>query len=172
MPTINGKACVFNGTPVEKVLSNGGQVYGRNLLKGSAKFKFPFNNNGGTQTLQKYDDETNYIQYTSNTPSGIGSFWYQPAVVVGQVYTLSADLCGNGHAPEYSFRYEGAHVGNLDQVDLTDNWQRISNTFRVNAIRGAFVIYATNSTLLKIKHIKIEKGSVATPWTLAPEDVM
>jgi len=35
MPIINGKACVINGTPVDKVFSNGRQVYGRNLLADS-----------------------------------------------------------------------------------------------------------------------------------------
>ena len=34
MPTINSKACVVNGTPVDKVYSDGKQVYGRNLLAG------------------------------------------------------------------------------------------------------------------------------------------
>ena len=32
MPTINGRVCVVNGKPVDKVFSNGVQVYGRNLL--------------------------------------------------------------------------------------------------------------------------------------------
>ena len=35
MPTINGKVCVVNGTPVDKVFSNGKQVYGRNLSTGT-----------------------------------------------------------------------------------------------------------------------------------------
>lgn len=42
------------------------QIGGRNLLRGTATFEFPVVNNEGTQTIQKYDDETNYIQYTSN----------------------------------------------------------------------------------------------------------
>ena len=37
MPTINGRACVVNGTPVDKVFSNGRQIYGRNLLINTAK---------------------------------------------------------------------------------------------------------------------------------------
>ena len=32
MSTINGRACVANGVPVDKVFSNGQQVYGRNLM--------------------------------------------------------------------------------------------------------------------------------------------
>lgn len=35
MPTINGKACVANGKAVDKVFSDGMQVYGRNLLADS-----------------------------------------------------------------------------------------------------------------------------------------
>ena len=35
MPTINGRACVVNGVPVDKVFSNGKQVYSRNLITDS-----------------------------------------------------------------------------------------------------------------------------------------
>lgn len=151
-----------------KVNSNNGG--GVNLLQGTAKINFPLNSNGGTQTIQKYDDETNYIQYTSNTPINTMGPWWPLIPEVGQVYTLSADVCGNGYIQGGFFHYEGGDVGSLGQVDLTNDWQRISNTFHVNAINGNWVIYANNSTLLKVKHIKIERGSVATPWTPAPSD--
>ncbi|MBU5283047.1 hypothetical protein [Limosilactobacillus reuteri] len=151
-----------------KVNSNNGG--GVNLLQGTAKINFPLNSNGGTQTIQKYDDETNYIQYASNTPINAMGPWWPLIPEVGQVYTLSADVCGNGYIQGGFFHYEGGDVGSLGQVDLTNDWQRISNTFHVNAINGNWVIYANNSTLLKVKHIKIERGSVATPWTPAPSD--
>lgn len=151
-----------------KVNSNNGG--GVNLLQGTAKINFPLNSNGGTQTVQKYDDETNYIQHASNTPIDIMGPWWPLTPEMGQVYTLSADVCGNGYIQGGFFHYEGGDVGSLGQVDLTNDWQRISNTFHVNAISGNWVIYANNSTLLKVKHIKIERGSVATPWTPAPSD--
>lgn len=151
-----------------KVNSNNGG--GVNLLQGTAKIEFPLNKNGGTQTVQKYDDETNYIQHASNTPIDIMGPWWPLTPEMGQVYTLSADVCGNGYIQGGFFHYEGGDVGSLGQVDLTNDWQRISNTFHVNAISGNWVIYANNSTLLKVKHIKIERGSVATPWTPAPSD--
>lgn len=151
-----------------KVNSNNGG--GVNLLQGTAKINFPLNSNGGTQTIQKYDDETNYIQHASNTPIDIMGPWWPWTPEMGQVYTLSADVCGNGYIQGGFFHYEGGDVGSLGQVDLTNDWQRISNTFHVNAISGNWVIYANNSTLLKVKHIKIERGSVATPWTPAPSD--
>lgn len=151
-----------------KVNSNNGG--GVNLLQGTAKIEFPLNNNGGTQTVQKYDDETNYIQHTSNTPINTMGPWWPLTPEMGQVYTLSADVAGNGYITGDLFHYEGGDTGSLSRVDLTDNWQRISNTFRVNTISGNWAIYANNSTLLKVKHIKIERGSVATPWTPAPSD--
>lgn len=151
-----------------KVNSNNGG--GVNLLQGTAKINFPLNSNGGTQTIQKYDDETNYIQHTSNTPIYDMGPWWPWTPEIGQVYTMSADVCGNGYI-QGEFYYEGGDEGNLGRVDLTNDWQRISNTFRVNTISGNCVIYANNSTLLKVKHIKIERGSVATPWSPAPSDL-
>lgn len=158
-------------TTVANITSNGG---GTNLLTGTAKFGSSFKTNNGTQTIQKYDDATNYIQYTSNTPiSGLGTYWGIFLPEVGQVYTLSADVCGNGFIKGSTFHYEGSDNGNLSQVNLTSDWQRISNTFTVNRNSGwiNWVIYANQSTLLKIKHIKIERGTVAHDWSPAPEDL-
>ncbi|MEN2346693.1 hypothetical protein ABC657_09760 [Lentilactobacillus parabuchneri] len=139
---------------------------GTNLLAGTAKCDFSLNNNGGTQTIQKYDDETNYIQHTSNTPTDRIGPWFPLTPEAGRVYTLSADVCGNGYIQGGNFHYEGGDDGSLGRIDLTNDWQRISNTFRVNTVDGSvnWIIYANNSTLLKIKHIKVEKGSVATDW--------
>ena len=155
-------------TDVNAIKTNGGGV---NLLTGTAKWEFPLYNNGGTQTVQKYDDETNYIQHTSNTPIDNMGPWFVLAPEVGQVYTLSADVCGNGYITGGYLYYEGGDEGSLGRVDLTNNWQRISNTFRVNTIHGNWIIYANNSTLLKVKNIMVEKGTVAHDWSPAPSDM-
>ncbi|MBM9561279.1 hypothetical protein [Limosilactobacillus fermentum] len=155
-------------TDVNAIKTTGGGV---NLLQGTAKIEFPLNFNGGTQTVQKYDDETNYIQHTSNTPINNMGPWWPLTPEVGQTYTLSADVCGNGYIQGSTFHYEGGGNNSLDRVDLTNNWQRISNTFRVDRINGNWVIYAYNSTLLKVKHIKLEKGTVAHDWSPAPSDM-
>ncbi|MEN2368487.1 hypothetical protein ABDA31_09355, partial [Levilactobacillus brevis] len=162
----------LNGVQVQPFNKLSDSVGGRNLLKGTAKCDFPSSSNGGTQTVEKYDDETNYIQNTSNTPTNRMGPWFPLMPEVGQVYTFSADVCGNGYIPRGNFHYEGGDDGSLGQVDLTNDWQRISNTFRVNTDVGQvnWIIYANNSTLLKVKHIKVEKGSLATVWTPAPED--
>ena len=144
-----------------------------NLLTGTAKCEFTFFSNAGMPTVQKYDDKTNYIQHTSNTPVDRLGFWLLFTPEAGQVYTFSADVSGNGYIYGGSFRYEGGDNGNLGRIDLTNDWQRISNTIRVNAKgdQGTWIIYAYNSTLLKVKHIKIEKGSIATPWMPSAREV-
>ncbi len=147
---------------------NGGGV---NLVQGTAKFNFPLQSNGGVQSLQKYDNETNYIQHTASQPSFIGPWFGTFTPEIGKTYTISADVAGNGYITGDIFRYEGNDSSTLNRVDLTDNWQRISNTIHVNKISGNWVIYASNSTLLKIKHVKIEEGYVATPWSPSPFDL-
>ncbi|PKX76394.1 gp58-like family protein [Lactiplantibacillus plantarum] len=161
----------FNSTLLTVKTQVQTSAVGTNLLTGTAKIEFQvLGNNGGTQTIQKYDDATNYIQHTSDTPINSMGPWWSWAPEVGEVYTLSADVCGNGYIEGGLFRYEGGDNGSLGIVNLTDNWQRVSNTFRVNAITGNWIIYSNNSTLLKIKHIKIEKGSLATDWCANPAD--
>lgn len=169
--TVTSKTAVINGLQPNhtydfSVQSDNGRPGedGTNLLTGSAKIEFPLGNNNGTQTIEKYDDETNYIQHTSSTPIDRMGPWFSLTPEVGQVYTFSADVCGNGYISGDSFRYEGADNGTLGQVNLTNDWQRISNTFRINTIDGwrNWVIYANNSTLLKVKRIDIKKGSSAT----------
>lgn len=147
---------------------NGGGI---NLVQGTAKFNFPLQSNGGVQSLQKYDNETNYIQHTASQPSFIGPWFGTFTPEIGKTYTISADVAGNGYILGGWFRYEGNDSSTLNRVDLTDNWQRISNTIHVNKISGNWIIYAGNSTLLKIKHVKIEEGYVATPWSPSPFDL-
>ena len=174
MADITHGTWIKDGKAVDAVYQSGIKVYGRNLLTGTAKCNFTFYDNGGTQTIQKYDDETNYIQHTSDTPINNMGPWFALTPESGQVYTLSADVCGNGNIYGNLFHYEGGDDGGLGQVDLTNDWQRISNTFRVNTTIGwvNWRLYVNNSTLLKIKHIKIDKGSIATPWSPAPKDIL
>lgn len=65
MPMINNRACVVNGTPVDKVFSNGRQVYGRNLLPGTnqglTNWTFGVDGSGGQ-----------YIRYAFDVPNGQG----------------------------------------------------------------------------------------------------
>lgn len=67
--------------------------------------------------------------------------------------------------------------GIKNNVTLNTNWQRITHTFTNRFTNySAFVMYYPTSSFnvgdkIYIRHPKLEKGSVATEWSLAPEDV-
>ena len=154
---------------------NGNNGGGVNLQVGTADCSFIFSPNGGTAVAEKYDDQTKMIHY-----SGKGSGFYLDGVgrnfipEVGETYTFSADIKGKGTTDGGRFNYEGSDTHIMGAVALTDDWKRISNTVHVLHHEGTWVIYvvpdSSGNNDFYVKHIKIERGSVATPWTPAPSD--
>lgn len=68
MSIINGRACVVNGTPVDKVFSNGRQVYGRNsVLNSDDMSKFDTWQQDGNSKLS---DDKKEITVTSSHGGG------------------------------------------------------------------------------------------------------
>ena len=160
MPTINGRACVVNGTPVDKVFSNGRQVYGRNLIIQSEL-------KGG------------YLDNGVITPNGSANFYSDNYIPTNgaTVFTLSS--------PDYVFK--GSTNDVLAMYDSNKNYlgfQRItSETQTLSKSNVAYIRFSINfmneggtqgylSDWLANHRYKLEKGSVATPWTPAPADVM
>ena len=93
---------------------------------------------------------------------------------VGKTYTFSCDIKGQGQISGGGLRYEGGDDGTMGAITLTDNWTRISNTIHVNAISGTWVIYLNpinGKVDFYVKHIMIEEGIVAHPWSPAPSDM-
>lgn len=152
----------------KKVDSNNGG--GINLQKGTKDFSFQIGTNGNPSSIETYNSDTKMLHiqnggfYTSYSDS---SFVPTP----GEFYTFSADVKGDGTINGSGFRYEGGNNGTMGNVTLSGTWQRIINTVHVDKVQGQWVIYPANSKNLYVKHIKIERGTVATPWTAAPEDV-
>ena len=167
MPTINGRVCVVNGTPVDKVFSNGRQVYGRNLLRNS-RGKFQPNSS-------KID---NYLIYDL---MGVSVYMTQ-----GQQYTVHADASSglvwsgthdnsapNNNVVLWLVNSTTGVFGNVNTIisdantgtGTTFTWNNPSGTYylRVNTYRPDNSGYVEN--------VKIEQGDTSTPWTPAPEDV-
>lgn len=162
MPTINGKVCVVNGTPVDKVFSNGRQIYGRNLLTGTSRD----------------------LQTAPDSPSKING---------GLIYNFSLDelshLAGNKVTARVFIHNTTTHTVNLliwtnggnfgvgtGVPAGTDGYSTItaysitsSDTVGDISIRA----YTENASIsgVQYKEFKLEKGTTATPWTPAPEDV-
>lgn len=162
MPTINGRACVVNGTPVDKVFSDGRQVYGRNLIvKSDLKKGYIDRSNGGMSTWTSGDFYSdNYIATNGET-----------------VFMLSS--------PDYVFKGGINHT--LAMYDSDKNflgWQSITSaTQTLSKSNAAYIRFSINfvdeggtggnlSDWLDKHRYKLEKGSVATPHSPAPEDVV
>lgn len=172
MTTINGRACIVNGTPVDKVFSNGRQVYGRNLLTGT-----------GNHTV---------------TGSGLSVPGYLSNETTDDFLTLFKGLEGQTVTVSFDYEYSGFVAGSgfnrlgWETEITTDNtsrflgpWYNPTNDSGSGRTSATFVVPKNIKSIDEsrgyiefpgsgtgtLSHLKLEKGSVATPWTPAPEDV-
>lgn len=192
MPTINGKACVANGVPVDKVFSDGNQVYGRNLLTGTSG---PFVMGWGIPNTTW--DTTNQVSgislpvtvtYLEVLPQGTGfSYTYTPGVTYTQSIYISTDAPLTGTPISFSWytNQYGHNTRGLDNlVKVSTNLYRATSAYTwpssnspadgrnadLNNLTHVFDF--TKGTFLQFYKPKLELGPTATPWTPAPEDVM
>ena len=167
MPTINGRACVVNGRPVDKVFSNGKQVYGRNFAIASHASA---SNTTGV-------DKTSIRKQLSEDLSG--KVITTTAKVIVTNYQGKIDS-NNGNGPFISI-IDGFYTGNwtalIDPISITGNGVYTSSpkTMTKNPLTGTanmigVQMYNLNATIEV--WIKLELGTTATQWTPAPEDVM
>ncbi|QBJ03896.1 structural protein [Lactobacillus phage SAC12B] len=169
MSTINGRACVVDGMPVDKVMSNGRLVYGRNLIKGSYDSSWGgiTGNSGGTiQKVTMDSGEVALHVIGTNNSSGFYSFFNFPT---SGNYVISVDVKGTGKVDRLGWE-NWAEPDQLAGMNPTSDWQRVSRTISFNGNAYAFDLYGTMDVY--VRFFKLEKGTIATPWTPAPEDVL
>ena len=198
MAIINGKALVKDGKAVDKVFSNGRQVYGRNLIiNSSAKTKDGFfknfdkvENDYGELTLK---GTNTYVGRDIWDGFSIKPRYYTP----GDKYTISMDVMFTSlNVPagttitEFWFgqRYLGPSWKNICVIDLPKNpskmlnqWIRITQTLTIPPYADPSVntqaIFQTRFTgasegsfTFRVRKPKQNFGSTEMPWTPAPED--
>jgi len=176
MSTINGKACVVDGVAVDKVFSDGKQIYGRNYYQQNtpaqivtlpnATYKPIFTRpnadcpNGFMLTGAK--DNTGTVRF-NNVITGNGwwtvSFWMRNNQ--GSTQYLMLDACGLSPVKMIT-RNDNTWKKYIYTVNIT-NYSDTYNFVDFSSITWAFFL---------IKDFKIEQGNTPTPWTPAPEDVM
>ena len=188
MPTINGRVCVVNGTPVDKVFSNGRQIYGRNLLINTAKL------NDSTVCLDNLSNTSDtYLGlnvYQTNTQwTGLRVYW---SYLVSKVktntnYVMSEYVRNTSPTTSVDISIfgnwsEGVAVNSSIDCYITtlppnSGWTRISalvNIASFSTTVSGKLRFESDTQLtdgyVQFAGIKLEKGSIATPWTPAPED--
>lgn len=189
MPTINGKACVANGTPVDKVFSDGRQVYGRNIAIGTnQEYVMGF---GIPNT--SWEDGYAYLKLPANVinseivPQDPHGFWYTltQGVTYTQTIWFETDATVKDlNAAQITWFIKWVHdfqtatiqkLGkNSYKLVSTYTWpSKPANDVRLFDTESLGLAFDFNTgTYLKFGKLKLEQGDISTPYSPAPEDVM
>lgn len=177
MPTINGRACVVNGTPVDKVFCDGRQVYGRNLLTGTQDWQ------GNWNQIFEWSVDAEKYEGLAVRKRSLG--WWG----LGQNYDANPNTTYT-----FSFYAKASETANIIDIytlanedwnspvvsrpvytnrAITTEWQQYSITFTTNSGGEICPNVCSNKDgiTIYVAGYKLEKGATATPWTPAPEDV-
>lgn len=157
---------VKDGKAVDAVYQDGKQVYGRNLIKGSYASSWGFSINGNGTTVQKVTMDSGEVALHVIGHDDVSGFWCHPSLPSSGIYTYSVEVKGTGTVSKLGW----GGPSNIS-VQPTDDWQRVSSTASLETNRWyAFILYGAMDVYVRL--LKVETGSVATPYSPAPEDVL
>jgi hypothetical protein len=147
---------------------------GQNLLRGTADFSWPngigFNGNFNT-SFERFDDTSIAFHLWGSKGGGIYTQWGgafpDGQLQVGETYTFSFDIKGSG---TFSNIGNESHDTNARGLQVPGDWQRVSISGTIKALNKAFIIYFRDNFDVRIKNVKIERGTIPTPWTPHPFD--
>lgn len=194
MADITHGTWIKDGKAVDSVYHGGVKIYGRNLLINTSNLttnSYTMIPGAGTNITGVYSRTDSYEQVIAS-PS-FNELFYRPMVpdpnklyglTPGETYTLSGSASHT--TGELKFRAGYGANGNWSGTDITDLgiavsdgsvFTPFSHTFTIPVgASGAYISLQnydyTAGGLFRFNNMKLEKGSVATPWTLAPEDVL
>ena len=171
MSTINGKACVVNGTPVDKVFSNGRQVYGRNYIQNSDNYLI-----GAGKQQDIIDD------ISGDTLKKLRG--KQVTISVDVDYTNARHELGQSCriGVEFSVTYESGQRQYLGAWKWTTVGESFSGRISQTMVFKDEPIISTSAEVWayaqdafdesSVGRPKLEIGTTFTDWSPAPEDVM
>lgn len=182
MSTINGKACVVNGKPVDKVYSDGAQVYGRNLATSGVAISQDWFDFQGFNKFADYGNWINLATYPLDTlkagdeltfgitvkNDGIAS-GYMTFQQYGDVSMWTRDWgpIGPWQAPVTNCVPNGAEKKLTNTFIITEGMLNGNHSYIIN-IRTDNIPAGGK---LSFRHAFVKRGTLATDWTPAPEDV-
>jgi hypothetical protein len=160
MADITHGTWIKDGKAVDKVFSNGGQVYGRNLLT-----------NLSSNWTQGWING-----YTIGNPPklGVGN----ARITILHPISVSSSFSYTVSLSDTSFKWSWMELdfnGNTTHVAPWMTSENYTLTTTSTTTQLYIVVAYKNDTALdtsNLPKIKLEKGTIATPWSPAPEDVL
>src|SRR5699024_2646448 len=110
------------------------------------------------------------------TGNNLGIYQYPTETEVGAIYTFSFEAKAVNKTSELRIGFLGQPTGKMTTVDISDDWKRYTYTTTrgyEQAQANIMHIYAGINNFndgFYITKIKLEKGTIATDWSPAPED--
>lgn len=177
---VDNKIRAFNG---DKVITENGDEWGRNLVIGSNYLPMNGSDNGNHYlTLVKQDE--NGEDYFSVTPVNNGNIYFNGGIrfseprYEGEIYTLSFDIMTTQNS-NWGFYFYTNRSGNLivgNNPSTNGKWERFTYTFTQESTKDDNILFGFHQLIageeIGWRKLKLEKGSQATPWTPAPEDII
>ena len=153
------------------------QIGGRNLLLNSEELILLKRTNQEVERLPNYMGVTNPIRMTN----GMNATYFEPIerysedYVEGQEYTWSFLINYKGAKGVQPQIYVGDGTGYRDMIGtpLENNWVKITHTFKAIGSRKSNRVHLNLAGYEEIylAKFKLEKGSKATDYSPAPEDI-
>ena len=178
MADITHGTWIKDGKAVDAVYQNNHILYGRNLYIDTRDFDNPdiwSYYSRWRKSAEKFNGLT--VMEANTDWFGLGQ---DIQAKKGEVYTFSLYAryeSGTGNSNMY-FVATGSTIL-LSQAyatfSLNETWQRISATFSVNAdgvMHTRIERTTDNTNTLMISGLKLEKSNTATPYSIAPEDIL
>jgi len=139
---------------------DGLEIGGRNLLRNSEEEHVKDSSVNSLTYLEIVDGLLSGEEYTlsfeAKSTNGTDNFYISTNVRRGSTYQRIFDLVPSENYARYSYTFV-AQEGSEDVVEIMINNRILNNP--------------NNTGYLYIKKLKLEKGTVATDWSPAPEDV-
>ena len=185
MADITHGTWIKDGKAVDKVFSDGRQVYGRNLIHDTSFKQGLWKTAWGNPSFEVTNEGNLKFSINDTGQNGVGTP-LEPVEMLKQ-YTLTAKVRGHGKFTPY-IMYNG--IPNLSlyndlgvaypMIDSATEFVEIKYTFTANnrdtTKQGVFAVLTaeTVGNWLEIKKdsLKLEKGISATPYSQAPEDIL
>lgn len=178
MADITHGTWINNGKAVDAVYSDNSILYGRNLFVDTENFS---NSDDwiGYNAWEKTGDTFNDLAVMSTIHDWNG-LTQVINVKKGETYTYSvyAKYASGAGSSNIYFRSSNTAINTnigAQLVNLDDSWKRVSGTVTVTddgTLSARIERTSNNENTLLIAGPKLERGTIYTPYSIAPEDIL